>query len=404
MTVLETSAPAQPQADSSAKGKPAAAPQPRSRGRWWRRSAIGLVALLIILVAARMALPSFVRYYVNRTIDQSPLYEGKIGQIEIHLWRGAYSIDDVRLLKRTGNVPVPLFAARRVDLAVEWDALWHRKLVGRVIFQDPELNFVDAGSGDESQGQTGEGGPWLQMIRDLFPFKINSAIVHNGSIHFRAFAKNPPLDVYLSRVEASVENLKNVRDETTPNAATVRATALAMDQAKFEFQMKLNPFSYHPSFQLGLRLLGLDVTKLNELTRAYGVFDFERGFFDLVVELKAKEGQVQGTIKPLFRNITVISLRDVKEDNVLELFWETLVGVTSGVLTNPPRNQFGTVIPVSGSLQSPKPDILATLGNVLRNAFIRAYLPRLNQKVTGEISGLEFGRGSITDPSAVGKD
>jgi hypothetical protein len=406
MTALQTSPErAKPQADSSASDESARAPVKKSKHRWLRRFAIFFVGLIILLAAARAALPRFVRYYVNRTIDQSPLYEGKIGQIEIHLWRGAYTIDDIRLLKRTGNVPVPLFAAKRVDLAVQWDALWHGKVVGRIKFENPELNFVDSGSGDSSQGQTGEGGPWLQIIRDLFPFKINSAVVHNGSVHFRAFKKNPPVDVYLSHVEATVENLKNVRDETTPNAATVRVTALAMDQAKLELQMKLNPFSYKPSFQLALRLIGLDVTKLNELSRAYGMFDFEAGFFDLVVETRARHGQIEGTIKPLFRDIKVLSLDpDIKEDNVIEFFWEALVGVATGVLKNPPRNQFGTEIPIKGSIDNPSPDVVVTVLNVLRNAFIRAYLPRLNQSKTGQISGLEFGRGSITEPSAVGND
>jgi len=40
----------------------------------------------------RAFLPWAVRDYVNRTLDRNPLYEGKIGDVQIHLWRGAYSI------------------------------------------------------------------------------------------------------------------------------------------------------------------------------------------------------------------------------------------------------------------------------------------------------------------------
>jgi hypothetical protein len=136
------------------------------------------------------------------------------------------------------------------------------------------------------------------------------------------------------------------------------------------------------------------------------MFDFERGYFDLVIELRARQGFIDGTIRPLFRDIRVFSLDpDIKEDNVVEFFWEALVGVATGILKNPPRNQFGTEIPVKGSIDSPQPDIIVTVLNVLRNAFIRAYLPRLEPSSrTGQISGLEFGRGSITEPSAVGND
>ena len=69
----------------------------------------------------------------------------------------------------------------------------------------PEINFVDAPT--EQDSQSGVGGPWLQMIRDLFPFKINSAVgIQDGSVHFRAYQTPKPLDVYLSwHVEGSIE-------------------------------------------------------------------------------------------------------------------------------------------------------------------------------------------------------
>lgn len=172
-----------------------------------------------------MAMPSYLRWYVNSTIDKNPLYDGRIGDVHIHLYRGAYSIDDIRLNKTTGNVPVPLFAAKRLDLAIQWKELLHRKLVGRVVMQNPELNFVDAGN--ESETQTGAGGPWLDMLRELTPFKLNAIIVQEGSIHFRAFQRDPPVDVYLSQLNASIENLTNVRDETAPLISTVNASALA---------------------------------------------------------------------------------------------------------------------------------------------------------------------------------
>jgi hypothetical protein len=237
-------------------------------------------------------------------------------------------------------------------------------------------------------------------MQRLFPFKINSADLRDGRVHFRAFQTDPPVDVYLSSVAGSIQNLTNVHDEVTPMMATVEATALAMDHARVEFGMKLDPFSYRPTFELALRLIGLDVTKTNELARAYGSFDFEQGWFDLVIELEASEGGLDGYVKPLFRNLEVLDLsKDVQEDNVLVVFWETVVGATAAVFKNPSRDQVATVIPVSGDLRDPHSDFLATLGNILRNAFVRAYLPRLH-RTTSEAYGLTFGTGSVVDSGA----
>jgi len=366
----------------------------------WRTLFLVLVALVALGVIARAKLPGFVRDYVNRTLDRNPNYAGNIGDVEIHLWRGAYSIQDLRISKTAGHVPVPFFAAERVDFAIQWDALLHRRIVGRVLLEEPEMNFVDGGT--EGESQTGAGGPWLQMIRDLFPFQINSAVVRDGTVHFRTYQKNVPVDVYLTQFQATIDNLGNIRDETKPLVSTVRATGVMMDQAKVEFAMTLDPFSYRPTFQMALRLLGLDVTKLNELTLAYGKFDLKRGWFDLVIEADAKEGQLTGYAKPLFRDLKVFSLtEDIQEKNALEVFWQALVGATATVFKNVPRDQFGTRIPFSGDLsQATTVDLLATIGNVLRNAFVRAYLPQLEGALESE--GLEFGPADFTDVLAMG--
>jgi hypothetical protein len=370
-----------------------------SRRRLWRVIAFTALVLLILFGMVRAALPGFVRDYVNRTLDRNQNYAGTIGAIQIHLWRGAYSIHDIRISKRTGDVPVPFFSAKGVDFSIEWRALQHRKIVGRVLIEEPELNFVDAPS--ESESQTGAGGPWLQMIRDLFPFRINSALVKDGSVHFRAYKGQAPVDVYLTQVQASVDNLGNIRDDTNPLASSVQATAVAMNHAKLEYRMTLDPFSYRPTFHMAMRLIGLDVTTLNELATTYGKFDFKRGWLDLVIETDSKEGQMTGYVKPLFRNLKVFSLtEDVKNDDVLQFFWQALIGGTTELFKNRSRDQFGTRIPFTADPSGTSADILATLGNVFRNAFLRAYLPRLEND--GGSDGIVFGPADFSEQISAG--
>ena len=400
----EKSAPAPAPAAAEKPAEPAPEnekPKKKKRHRGRRLMLALLVVFTAGLIVARLVMPRVLLWYVNRTIDKSELYDGHIGDIDVALWRGAYTIEEIRIVKTTGNVPVPLFASRRVDFSLQWDALLRGKFVGQMSIDQPELNFVDGE--EEAEDQTGAGGPWLDIIQELFPFKINRALVRNGTVHFRAFATEPPVDVYLSQLNASIDNLTNIHDEVTPLVATVSADAVAMDHARFEYEMKLDPFSYRPTFELAVRLLALDVTKLNALTRAYGAFDFERGWFDLVVELDAREGRVEGYVKPLFRNLAVFSAkRDLAEDDVLHAFWEALVGVATGVLKNQPRDQFGTVVPLRGDVSGPDTNVITVVGNVLHNAFVRAYLPRLEGVGDGRDETLQFGPGEFTDPVSVG--
>ena len=137
-------------------------PPAKKKRHWLRRGGVTLLVIIFLLTCVRLFMPIGVKWYVNRVIDRDPLYDGRIGDIDIHLWRGAYTINDIRLNKVTGNVPAPLFYAKQMDLAIQWDALWHGKVVGRVAMIEPQLNFVDGKS--QSEDQTGAGGPWLEIM------------------------------------------------------------------------------------------------------------------------------------------------------------------------------------------------------------------------------------------------
>src|SRR5687768_12673668 len=91
-----------------------------------------LGVLVILLVGLRLALPSLVQRYVNEKLDELPDYDGHIGDVDIHLIRGAYSIDDVDIEKTTGSVPVPFFSARKVDFSMEWREIFQGALVGEI--------------------------------------------------------------------------------------------------------------------------------------------------------------------------------------------------------------------------------------------------------------------------------
>ena len=71
----------------------------RAKARWkrWSRAIrITLVVLILLLVGARLAMPYAVHRYVNYKLDQLLDYDGRIGDVDIHLFRGAYSINHIQ--------------------------------------------------------------------------------------------------------------------------------------------------------------------------------------------------------------------------------------------------------------------------------------------------------------------
>jgi hypothetical protein len=95
-------------------------PKPRwLHSRW----VIALAVVLGLLIALRAALPLVLERYVNKQLDQLKGYSGSVADIDLSLWRGAYQIDGLRVVKTGGKVPIPFVSARQIDLSVQWKAL-----------------------------------------------------------------------------------------------------------------------------------------------------------------------------------------------------------------------------------------------------------------------------------------
>lgn len=67
----------------------------RRRYKWL----IIVAAVVIVLVTIRLALPSIVRDYVNDQLMALEAYDGHVDDIDLALWRGAYRIDGIRIVK-----------------------------------------------------------------------------------------------------------------------------------------------------------------------------------------------------------------------------------------------------------------------------------------------------------------
>src|SRR6187402_3726929 len=94
-----------------------------------RKTVIVLLAVVVLLVGARLALPYLVEDYVNDRLAALDSYDGHVGDIDIHLWRGAYSIDGVEIVKTGASRPIPFFRTDRLNLSVEWRSLLHGSIV-----------------------------------------------------------------------------------------------------------------------------------------------------------------------------------------------------------------------------------------------------------------------------------
>ncbi len=348
----------------------------RRLARWAKWFVIGLV---LLLVGIRLALPFAIKYYVNNQLSKIPEYSGKIGDVKVHLWRGAYEINSVVITKTTGHVPVPLFSAPVLDLSIQWRELFHGAVVGDVLLQRPELNFVAGPTPDQTQ--TGINKPWGETLASLFPFRINKFEIRQGQVHFQNFQKTPPVNIYIANLFSVATNLSNTRNLAQKLPAGLKASGQTLGNGQFDLDLKMDPLQKAPTFELNASLTNVDMVQLNDFLRSYGKLDVAAGNFSMFTSVASVQGAYKGYVKVLFRNLDVFEWEKERKKNVLDIFWEAIVGVLSEGFKNHTHDQLAAQIPVSGSFTDVHADLWSTTGSLLKNAFIRALVPKLGTKV-----------------------
>lgn len=347
-----------------------------------RRMNKGIKIVLIViavLVIIRLILPSVVLRLANNSLEKLEGYHGHIDDIDIALFRGAYKIDSIYInkLDSASGKETPFFAAKEIDLSVEWGALFHGAIVGELVFEEPMLRFTkDKVEPDEVRKDSSD---FRTVLKDLMPLQINRFEINDGRIQYIDNYSKPPVDIQMTNTHILAQNLKNSYDSTAELPARVSMTS-SMYDGTLTCNVKLNPLAEEPTFDLNAELKSMNLVKVNDFFKAYAKVDVNQGTFGLYLEAAAKDGNFTGYVKPLIKNLDVLGEED-RDDNIFRKLWEGLAGGIGQLFKNPPRDQVASKIPFQGSLKDPKTNLWYAIGNILQNAFIRALQPAIDNEI-----------------------
>ncbi|WP_266204955.1 DUF748 domain-containing protein [Pontibacter kalidii] len=348
-----------------------------------KKSFIIVAVIILILIGIRLALPSLVKDYVNKTLEELPGYTGHVEDIDLHLYKGAYTIDGLVLEEEGGNPKYPFLRINQTHLSIEWKSLFKGKLAGEVVMNAPQLNIVEAAKADTASKEEPTRQHWSDVVKDLMPIQINRFVVNNGKLAYFDFTEKQQIDLHISDMQLVALNLANVEDAANELPSTVYLTGKSVGGGALKGNMKANLLKEIPDFDMNMQLTRVNLTSINDFIEAHGKFDVERGTMDLYSELKLKDGQLDGYVKPFFENVKVLNLKkDVKEEGILRTTWEAIAGLFVEAAENQPRDQVATKVPISGNVNKPDTDISTTVFNVLRHAFIQAFNKGIEAEAT----------------------
>jgi hypothetical protein len=362
-----------------------------------RRAAIVIGVLVVMGVAARLAAPTLVERHVNRQLADMGEYRGTISGVELHLLAGGYVLRDLTIVEADSPGETPFVAMPAMDLTLQWRALFRGQAVGEVVMHDPVLNFVQ-GPSDEQQ-QLGTGVNWPQEIRDLFPFRLNVVEARNGLVTFRAPGISTNDSLTIRDFQARLRNLTNVQGVEEPAFAEIDVRGGIMGNAPLALTGRLDPNEMTPTFDIDFSIEGARLVDVNPWLREFLKVDAEMGVFSMYAELAAAEGRFEGYVRPILENPKFVDHSD-DEKGPFRKAWEGLVNVAAKILENRQEEQVATQIPLRGEIEDPDVDVLTTMANLLRNAFVAAFSHSLEGSINlRDVAGDVLGDDSEADGS-----
>jgi hypothetical protein len=210
-------------------------------------------------------------------------------------------------------------------------------------------------------------------------FRIHRLSLEHGKVGLVNKTATPPYRLYADGANVEVDNLSS-RAEDGPAFVAIAGTFMGTGILKAEATFL--PEGKEPNFGMKLEVLDTQLRAMNALLRSHGNFDVAAGVFSLYLEMRVKDGRVEGYVKPLFRDIDVYDPKQDAGEGAAHKLYEKLVGGVAKLLANRKRDEVATVARFDGPAGAPHSSTGEIIVGLLRNAFVEAILPGFEREVS----------------------
>jgi len=329
--------------------------------------------ILIVLLIFRLYLPTLVKNYVNKALSELDGYHGSVTDIDIALIRGAYVINGLKLYNNNALSEVPFIDFPKVDISVEWRALFNGRIVSEIYLYDPALIYVFQDMYvDESDDED-----WTKLLTDLVPIEINHFVTEEGKLAYVDTEADPTIDVSVRNFSFRADNLRNVVEKEMKLPSPIQGSGMSVGNGKLTVNGKANFIKQVPDVDLNIKLENTNLAAFNDVAKEYGKLDFESGAVNSYSELAIADGFIKGYFKVLFSDVKFNS----EEDKFLETLWEGLVAFFGFILKNKNSDNFAIKAPIEGQIENFNVKTWPTIGSIFKNGFIKAFNSEIDDEI-----------------------
>lgn len=339
-----------------------------------------LFVIVGFLVGLRLALPSMVTNYLNDVLATLPGHEGRIEDVDLHLWRGAYSIHGLRIDQIDDNRREPLFIAPHMYFSIGWRALLHGNLVAQAEVIQPKINVAAEARPEDVKEEKLRLEDLVDHFRGFLPFVLDRFVISNGELHLQDSSAKPPIDLYIDQLNVLGRNLTNSEELAGDLWGTVSGTGRVMGSGQLQIEMRVNPSETYPTYEMAVELRDLRLPALNDYLKHYLSVEARDGRLSMFAESTARDGRFKGYVKPVVKDLDILQIKDERK-SMGEAIKGFFVKLIAKILENEPKEQIATKVEFAGKFENPQVGVWDAAIGFIRNAFVQALRPSLDASV-----------------------
>ena len=348
-----------------------------------------IVVTVLLLILARVGAPYAVQYYINQQINQTKGITGQVGDVDLHLYRGAYAVDDIEIYAvDEQSSPKPLLSVKTLDFSLAWSAVLNGNLVTNMVFSQPKVVVYDKDTTTPEQNQqVKDERTWIGLANNLVVFSIDTLKIIDGKISLVNQTKKGEIPTYIANINADIKNITNAQNLTKTLVTSVDVKGDLMGEATLTLVGKLDPFSEQANFDFNMEVQRFSVKQIQTVFNVYTPFDIEAGGIDGAMELAAKSNEVNGYAKAGVYDLSIFSWReDVEKDDdgLFTIIFEGGADLLSAILENDESQLVAARIPIEGTLDNTDISTFQAVVSVLKNAFFDATKMQVDDIVSYE--------------------
>ncbi len=245
-----------------------------SKRRWPAGTLLlmGTVAILLLFAVALMFIDEPLRRIIeNRVNGALTGYAVRIGTLDFHPLGLSLELEHVTLAQ-TDHPNEPIISFPRWKASLHWSKLLTGHLVSEHRFESPRVSVTRARAETEIDDETdlGDRG-WQDAVMGVYPFEINRLEIRDGSFTYTDRPDGPPLE--LQRIDATVENIRNVDSPDRPYPSSLRLESDIFSSGHLQVEGQAN-FLAQPFAGVNLDF-DLKNVALGDLLPLAGRFNFQ---------------------------------------------------------------------------------------------------------------------------------